>query len=130
MIHKGEVHNGYAEISYRIKVNMFTIYYINMRRGGPSRGRGGEPRRFGRGEGFRRGGAGGRRGGFRGGRRGGPGAQGGQKVVIEPHPAFEGVFIMHSKNDDALVTKNLAPGFSVYNEKRVTVEVISANSNH
>jgi len=97
-----------------------------MRRGGPpQRGRG-EPRRFGRGDGFsRRGGAGGRRGGFRGARRGGPGGPGaraGQKVVIEPHPAFEGVFIMHSKNDDALVTKNMAPGFSVYNEKRVTVE--------
>ena len=44
--------------------------------------------------------------------------------MIEPHPAFEGVFIMHSKNDDALVTKNMAPGVSVYNEKRVTVEVI------
>lgn len=43
--------------------------------------------------------------------------------MIEPHPAFEGVFIMHSKNDDALVTKNMAPGVSVYNEKRVTVEV-------
>jgi rRNA 2'-O-methyltransferase fibrillarin len=100
-----------------------------MRRGGAPRGRGFEPRRFGRGEGFRgrgRGGdRGGRRGGFggRGGRRGGPGAMGGQKVVIEPHPAFEGVFIMHSRNDDALVTKNMAPGVSVYNEKRVTVEV-------
>ncbi len=97
-----------------------------MRRGGPpQRGRG-EPRRFGRGgEGFaRRGGPGGRgRGGPRGRGRGGPGARGGQKVVIEPHPAFEGVFIMHSKNDDALVTKNMAPGVSVYNEKRVTVEV-------
>jgi fibrillarin-like rRNA methylase len=31
---------------------------------------------------------------------------------------------MHSKSDDALVTKNLVPGVSVYNEKRVTVEVI------
>jgi len=81
-----------------------------------SRGRGrGEPRRFGRG-GF---------GGRRGGRRAGPGgARGGQKAVIEPHPAFEGVFIMHSKNEDALVTKNMVPGVSVYNEKRVTVEVL------
>ncbi len=91
------------------------------------RGRG-EPRRFGRGgEGFRRGGPGrgrgGMRGGMRGGRRGGPGARGGQNVVIEPHPAFEGVFVMHSKGDDALVTRNFAPGTSVYNEKRVTVGV-------
>ena len=30
---------------------------------------------------------------------------------------------MHSKGDDALVTKNLTPGLTVYNEKRVTVEV-------
>ena len=103
-------------------------------RGGSSRG---EPKRFGRGDGFkrrsgpggRRGGSGGRRGGP-GGRRGGPGAQGGQKVAIEPHPAFEGVFIMHSKNDDALVTKNMAPGVSVYNEKRVTVEVIYIGKRH
>lgn len=92
---------------------------------GPSqrgRGRGGgrgEPRKFGREGGFAR------RGGPR--RGGGPGARGGQKVVIEPHPAFEGVFIMHSKNDDALVTKNLTPGISVYNEKRVTVEVTKEN---
>jgi rRNA 2'-O-methyltransferase fibrillarin len=85
---------------------------------GGARGRGrGEPRRFGRGGFSRRGGP------PRGGRRGGPGAKAGQKVVIEPHPAFEGVFIMHSKNDDALVTRNMAPGFSVYNEKRVTIEV-------
>jgi len=100
-----------------------------MRRGGPpGRGRG-EPRRFGRGEGFAsRGGRGGRgRGGPRGRGRGGPGAKGGQKVVIEPHPVFEGIFIMHSKNDDALVTKNMAPGVSVYNEKRVTVEVFLIN---
>lgn len=89
---------------------------------GGGRGRG-EPRRFGRGGFGGRGGSRGR-GGPRGGRRGGPGAgREGQKVVIEPHPAFEGVYIMHSKNDDALVTKNLVPGVSVYNEKRVTVEV-------
>lgn len=94
------------------------------------RGRG-EPRRFGRGDGFRRGGSGGRgrgggRGGPRGGRRGGfggPGARGGKKVVIEPHSAFKGVFMMRSGASDALVTKNMAPGISVYNEKRVTVEV-------
>jgi rRNA 2'-O-methyltransferase fibrillarin len=85
----------------------------SARGGGRGRGRG-EPRRFGRPGFARRGGRG----------RGGPGAKGGQKVVIEPHPAFEGVFIMHSKNDDALVTRNMVPGVSVYNEKRVAVEVI------
>ncbi len=43
--------------------------------------------------------------------------------MIEPHPAFKGVYIMHTKGDDALVTRNLTPGLAVYNEKRVTVEV-------
>jgi len=99
--------------------------FAPVQRGG-GRGRG-EPRRFGRG-GFGGRGAPRGRGGPRGGRRGGPGAdKGGQKVVIEPHPAFAGVYIMHSKSDDALVTRNLTPGISVYNEKRVTVEVISFN---
>ena len=96
-----------------------------MRRGGPSQRGYGEPRRFGRGDGFKRGGSGPRgRGGFRGRGRGGPGARAGKKVVIEPHPKFKGVFVMHSNNEDSLVTKNLAPGISVYNEKRVTVEVM------
>jgi hypothetical protein len=52
--------------------------------------------------------------------RGGVGA--GAKVVVEPHDRFPGVFIMRGK-DDALLTKNTVPGESVYNEKRVTVEV-------
>lgn len=96
-----------------------------MRRGGPQRGRG-DGRRFGRGDGFRRGGPGGRgrTGGFQGRRRAGPGgAKAGQKVVIEPHSVFKGVYIMRSANNDALVTKNMVPGVSVYNEKRVTIEV-------
>jgi rRNA 2'-O-methyltransferase fibrillarin len=62
-------------------------------------------------------------GGFRG-KRGGLGARGGmggQKAVIEPHPKFEGIFIMRNRNEDALVTRNLVPGVSVYNEKRVEV---------
>ena len=101
------------------------------------RGRGGPPRMGGREEFKPRGGRGGSRGGFRGrggdrgrggrggrgGARGGPGARGGQQVVIQAHPNFEGIFIMHSKNDDALVTKNLVPGQSVYNEKRVSVDI-------
>lgn len=73
-------------------------------RGGP-RGRGGPPR--------------GGRGGARGG-RGGIGA--GTRVLVEPHERFKGVYILRGK-DDALCTKNLTPGESVYNEKRVSVEV-------
>ena len=74
--------------------------------------------------GFDRGGSrGGGRGfsdrGGRGGARGGIGA--GARVVVQPHERFEGVYILRGK-DDALVTKNLTPGESVYNEKRVTVE--------
>jgi len=41
------------------------------------------------------------------------------KVIIEPH-RHEGIFIARSK-EDALVTKNLTPGESVYNEKRISV---------
>merc|ERR1719457_163841 len=77
--------------------------------------------RGGRGGGGGRGGfsprGGGRRGG-RGGRGGGRG--GGAKVVIEPH-RHEGVFIARGK-EDALVTKNMAVGESVYGEKRIAVE--------
>ncbi|KAG0415769.1 hypothetical protein HPB47_007070, partial [Ixodes persulcatus] len=45
---------------------------------------------------------------------------GGKKVFIEPH-RHEGVFIARGK-EDALVTKNLVVGESVYGEKRVSVE--------
>jgi len=103
-----------------------------MRGRGQQRGRG-DGRRFGRGDGFRRGGPGGSRGpGGRGRpgdfkRRGGPGgAKGGQKVIIEPHEAFKGLFIMRGKDGDMLMTKNMVPGISVYNEKRVAVEVTFA----
>ena len=57
--------------------------------------------------------------GRRGGARGGIGA--GAKVLVEPHQRFKGVYVLRGK-DDALCTKNLNPGESVYNEKRVTVE--------
>ncbi|XP_028678710.1 rRNA 2'-O-methyltransferase fibrillarin isoform X1 [Erpetoichthys calabaricus] len=101
-------------------------------RGG--RGRGGFGDRGGRGRGgfgdrggFRggRGGDGGFRGGRgtpRGGRgRGGRGGfRGGNKVTVEPH-RHEGVFICRGK-EDALVTKNLVVGESVYGEKRINVE--------
>ncbi len=83
--------------------------------GGDRGGRGG-------GRGAPRGGRGGARGG-RGGARGGRGGVGaGAKVVVEPHDRFKGVFIMRGK-DDALLTKNTVPGESVYNEKRVSVDV-------
>ncbi|XP_030014030.1 rRNA 2'-O-methyltransferase fibrillarin [Sphaeramia orbicularis] len=95
------------------------------------RGRGGF--RGGRGGGFRspdgggfRGRGGGRgtprgRGGRGGGGRGGRGGfGGGKKVMVEPH-RHEGVFICRGK-EDALVTKNMVVGESVYGEKRISVE--------
>merc|ERR1712151_982865 len=42
------------------------------------------------------------------------------KVVIEPH-RHEGVFVSKGK-DDSLVTRNMAPGQSVYGEKRLAAE--------
>lgn len=50
--------------------------------------------------------------------------KGGAKVVIEPH-RHEGVFIAKAK-EDALVTKNMAAGESVYGEKRISVQVFCA----
>jgi rRNA 2'-O-methyltransferase fibrillarin len=41
-------------------------------------------------------------------------------VIIEPH-RHEGVFVAKAK-EDALVTKNLVPGESVYGEKRISVD--------
>lgn len=49
------------------------------------------------------------------------GFRGGKTVFIEPHK-HAGVFIARGK-EDALVTKNLVPGESVYGEKRMSVEV-------
>jgi rRNA 2'-O-methyltransferase fibrillarin len=67
-----------------------------------------------------RGGAGGR-GGGRGGARGPPGRGGprGPKVFVIPH-RIKGVFVAKGPQD-TLVTKNLVPGESVYNEKRIGV---------
>ena len=39
---------------------------------------------------------------------------------MKPHEQFPGVYIIQGK-DDALATRNIAPGESVYNEKRVSV---------
>ncbi|KAG3256038.1 rRNA 2'-O-methyltransferase fibrillarin [Ictidomys tridecemlineatus] len=89
---------------------------------GGGRGRGGFR---GRGRGGGGGGGGGRGGGFqpggnRGRGRGGKrGNQSGKNVMVEPH-RHEGVFICRGK-EDALVTKNLVPGESVYGEKRVSI---------
>ncbi|KAK6108310.1 rRNA 2'-O-methyltransferase fibrillarin [Brugia pahangi] len=55
----------------------------------------------------------------RGGGRGG-GMRGGRKVIVEPH-RHEGVFIIKGK-EDALGTRNLVTGESVYGEKRVSIE--------
>eukprot|EP00983_Pelagomonas_calceolata_P123821 1161047-Pelagomonas_calceolata.AAC.6 len=60
------------------------------------------------------------RGGGRGGKMGG-----GAKVVVEAH-RHDGVFIARGK-EDALVTRNLVPGVSVYQEKRIATEVPKAN---
>ncbi|KAM3682198.1 hypothetical protein ACB098_12G055700 [Castanea mollissima] len=93
-------------------------------RDGGGRGRGGG--RFGvRGSAMKvRGGGGGGRGfgggGGGGGRGRGGGMKGGSKVVIEPH-RHEGVFLSKGK-DDFILTKNLIPGESVYNEKRISVQ--------
>ncbi|XP_063038964.1 LOW QUALITY PROTEIN: rRNA 2'-O-methyltransferase fibrillarin-like, partial [Melospiza melodia melodia] len=48
------------------------------------------------------------------------GFKGGKKVTVEPH-RHEGVFICRGR-EDALVTRNLVPGESVYGEKRISVE--------
>lgn len=47
--------------------------------------------------------------------------RGGSRVIIEPH-RHEGVFIARGK-EDALVTKNLVPGETVYGEKKISVDV-------
>lgn len=66
--------------------------------------------------------SGGGRGGGRGGRGGrGGGRGGGSRVIVEPH-RHEGVYISRGR-EDSICTKNMVPGVSVYNEKRVSVEV-------
>jgi rRNA 2'-O-methyltransferase fibrillarin len=47
--------------------------------------------------------------------------KGGSRVTIEPH-RHEGVFLARGK-EDALVTRNLVAGESVYGEKRISVDV-------
>ena len=50
---------------------------------------------------------------------------GGAKVVVEAH-RHAGVFVARGK-EDALVTRNLVPGVSVYAEKRISTEVPKAD---
>lgn len=49
------------------------------------------------------------------------GMRGGVKVVVTPH-RLEGIF-MTKGQQDALLTKSLVPGDSVYNEKKIAVQV-------
>lgn len=104
-------------------------------RGGRGGGRGGGfgdrgGRDFsGGGRGAPRGGRGAPRGGRgapRGGRGGAGGARGGAKVTIEGH-RHPGIFVARGPKEDLLVTKNLAPGESVYGEKRISVDNADAN---
>jgi rRNA 2'-O-methyltransferase fibrillarin len=47
--------------------------------------------------------------------------KGGAQVAIERH-RLEGVFVAKGKAEDALATRNVDVGFSVYGEKRVAIE--------
>lgn len=91
---------------------------------GRGRGEGSAVRGRGRGPGRDRGrgprGRGGDRKSGPGGVREKGGIKGGNKVIVTPH-RHEGVFVAKAK-EDVLVTRNLVPGESVYNEKRISVE--------
>ncbi|KAG1359639.1 hypothetical protein COCNU_08G010850 [Cocos nucifera] len=97
-------------------------------RGAGPRGRSdGGGRGRGRGAGGRGGRGGGRGGMGRGGGRGGMGRgggrggmKGGSKVIVQLH-RHDGVFVAKGK-EDALCTRNMVAGESVYGEKRVSVQ--------
>ncbi|KAF2600840.1 hypothetical protein F2Q68_00008247 [Brassica cretica] len=84
----------------------------------PKRGEGSAMRGGGRGPRGR--GPGGRVPGGRGPRSEPGGMKGGNKVIVTPH-RHEGVFTGKGK-DEVILTKNLVPGESVYNEKRISVQ--------
>lgn len=109
-----------AIILYCVCTNAYCLYNCYRFGGSPARGAFGA--RGGRGGAGGRGAPRGGRGGARGGRGGARGGKGGSKVIIERH-RHEGVFIAKGGKDDALVTRNLDPGNSVYGEKRISVEV-------
>lgn len=48
--------------------------------------------------------------------------RGGAKVIIQPH-RLEGIYVAKGQQD-ALVTKSFYSGESVYNEKRISIQVI------
>jgi hypothetical protein len=54
--------------------------------------------------------------------------KGGAKVVVEKH-RHEGIFVARGK-EDALVTKNMVVGESVYGEKRISVDVCCPPFHH
>ncbi|KAH0571380.1 Fibrillarin-like protein [Spironucleus salmonicida] len=54
--------------------------------------------------------------------RGPPRQSGGSRVVIEEYKTYPGLFLSRGKTD-VLVTKSMAPGISVYGEKRIQAEV-------
>ena len=56
-----------------------------------------------------------------GGGRFGKGPRGPPKVSVMPH-RLPGIYVARG-TQDSLLTKNMVPGESVYNEKRVSVEV-------
>ena len=89
-------------------------------RGGFSQSNGGRGGRGGNDRGNRRGG--GQRGGQRGGNRSGGQSQKQEvKISVDQFRDFEGVYLCESKGN-MLLTKNLAPGKSVYGEKLVKVD--------
>lgn len=45
------------------------------------------------------------------------------EVLIQKHEKFDGAYVLRGGKEDALLTKNLTPGHSVYNEKRVSETV-------
>jgi len=49
--------------------------------------------------------------------------RGGKRVIVLPHERFPGIFLVKGK-EDALATKNIVPGDSVYGEKRVSVPAV------
>lgn len=51
--------------------------------------------------------------------------KGGAKVIVEPH-RHEGIFVVRGK-EDAIATRNIVPGESVYGEKRVSVDDVVQN---
>lgn len=54
------------------------------------------------------------------------GIRGGQKALIMSH-RHEGVFYAKTGKEDVVLTKNMVPGQSVYNEKRISNQVVNSS---